>query len=282
MNLNMPELPEVEAVRRLISRTLVGQPLSEVFVAEDSLVFPRQSPAELAGVLRGATLNSVGRKGKYFWLDFGSVSLLGHLGMSGWVRALGVGEKRLISHGKAPMEDESGEPKFLKMSLIGGGGRVVFTDGRRLARYWLTPDGATDPSVAKLGPDMLDSPYSAASLGSVLGSRSAPIKSLLLDQALFAGVGNWVADEVLYHAEIAPIRPAKELSAREVAALADALVEVLRVAVEAEADDSKYPTDWLFHVRWGGRHGSETLGGQVIERTTIGGRTAAWVPARQS
>jgi len=281
MNLNMPELPEVEAVRRLISRTLVGAPLTDVFVAEDSLVFPRQRAAELVEVLAGACLRSVGRKGKYFWLDFGSVSLLGHLGMSGWVRSLGTGEKRLISHGKAPLDNEAGEPKFLKMSLTAGDSRVVFTDGRRLARYWLTPDGAVDPAVAKLGPDMLDSPYSAESLGVVLATRSAPIKSLLLDQALFAGVGNWVADEVLYHAGIAPARPAKEISKHEVAALADSLREVVRLAVEAEADDSKYPSEWLFHVRWGGRHGAETHLGHAIERTTVGGRTAAWVPAKQ-
>ncbi|MES1227885.1 MAG: hypothetical protein ABUL72_04385, partial [Armatimonadota bacterium] len=106
-------------------------------------------------------------------------------------------------------------------------------------------------------------------------------KGALLDQSLFAGVGNWVADEVLYHAHINPARLCNTLAEAEIKALLKQLKVVLDVAVDAEADDNKYPATWLFSHRWGGKRGSQEINGHKIVRDTVAGRTTAWVPEVQ-
>jgi formamidopyrimidine-DNA glycosylase len=105
------------------------------------------------------------------------------------------------------------------------------------------------------------------------------LKAVLLDQSLFAGVGNWIADEALYQAGIAPHRPAASLSAAEVARLRARLHAVVRHAVKVGADSERFPRTWLFHRRWDVRQPPGAP--EVIRRETIAGRTAAWVPARQ-
>jgi formamidopyrimidine-DNA glycosylase len=154
------------------------------------------------------------------------------------------------------------------------------TDGRRLARLWLGTD--SDSALPKLGPDMWLNPWPVDELAKRLKGRSAPIKALLLDQMLFCGVGNWIADEVLYQAGIAPQRPAGELSSDELNRLLASLSEVLQLAVEVGANAEKYPSSWLFHYRWGGAKGHDTVDGNAIVRETVGGRTTAWAPSRQS
>ncbi|MCG9896295.1 MAG: hypothetical protein MH204_12550 [Fimbriimonadaceae bacterium] len=277
----MPELPEVEAVRRVLERTLGGRRVAEVEAVLDDIVYLPPGPAAVAEALSGARIEAVGRKGKTFWLQTDREPVVyGHLGMSGWIRSLQAEtEKRLVSHGRAALDDPEGRPRFLKLLVAAeGGGRIAFTDGRRLARIWIGGPPEAEPSLQKLGRDCWTDPWPAAELAEVLKNRKGPIKSLLLNQSLFAGVGNWVADEVLYHAGISPHRTGGSLSAGESRALADALKAVLDLAVEAEADDAKYPEDWLFHVRWGGSRGPQR---DDLRRDTIGGRTTAWVPSRQ-
>jgi formamidopyrimidine-DNA glycosylase len=114
-----------------------------------------------------------------------------------------------------------------------------------------------------------------------LGSRSAPIKAVLLDQSFAAGVGNWIADEVLFQARIDPRRQARSLSAGEVARLRSAIRHVVSTAVRRGSDSDRYPRTWLFHYRWGKDANATTARGQTIRHDTIGGRTTAWVPAVQ-
>ena len=118
-------------------------------------------------------------------------------------------------------------------------------------------------------------------LAKEIGRRHAPIKAVLLDQSLFAGVGNWIADEVLFQAGIRPHRLARELSKAEVAAIRRVLHAIVARAVKADADSSKFPKGWLFHRRWDHRGEQALADGSAIVRETIGGRTAAWVPKRQ-
>jgi formamidopyrimidine-DNA glycosylase len=277
----MPELPEVEAVRRTYERALVEALLVEVVATDDSIVFVG-GPEPVAERLRGARLKGMGRRGKTFWFDLGERGFVGgHLGMSGWAREIGVGEKRLHGHGNAPLDDENG-PRFLKLGLTGDNGRTVaLTDGRRLGRIWLSDGPGRDAKIDQLGPDAwLETP----SVESVLGwfaRKKAPIKAALLDQSLFAGVGNWVADEVCYHARLNPARICQSLTEVEVVALIKALRDVLDLAVEVEADDSRYPAGWLFAHRWGGKRGSQEIDGHAIVRDTVAGRTTAWVPELQ-
>ncbi len=117
--------------------------------------------------------------------------------------------------------------------------------------------------------------------GRLLSKRKAPVKAVLLDQGFAAGVGNWIADEVLFQAYIAPGRRACDLSASEVARVRTRLRAIVRKAVEVDADKKRFPKRWLFHRRWGKNADAVTSDGEQIVHETIGGRTTAWVPSRQ-
>ena len=156
------------------------------------------------------------------------------------------------------------------------------TNARRLGRILFRTDPLHEPPLNKLGFDpLLDLP-SPNMFSTMLRSRAAVIKSLLLDQRFAAGVGNWIADEVLYQAGIAPQRRANALSDAEAKRLCQRLKSVVQLAVDANANDANYPSHWLFHRRWGKRQDMTTARGEVIEHVSIGGRTTAWVPAAQS
>ncbi len=280
----MPELPEVETVRRLMQRVLVGQRIARVEVAADPLVFCGLAPGAIEAALAGRTVREVGRRGKFFWLvlDGDGPVVFGHLGMSGWIRELGAEGTRLHSHGDAAFDDATGRPRFLRLAVhTAAGPAVAFTDGRRLGRIWLGEDSARDRRLLRLGPDAFEALPSLDALCETLRGRRPAIKAVLLDQSVLSGIGNWIADEVLYQSRIAPARPAASLSRAEIAALRRAIASVLRHAVRVSADHERFPSSWLFPHRWGGRHGSTHVGGRPIERITVGGRTTAWVPSRQ-
>lgn len=279
----MPELPEVESVRRLMERVLGGRRIVRAEVAPDEIVLSGTPAAAVQEALAGQTVTGVGRKGKFWWIELDRRPwVFGHLGMSGWIRELGGKETRLKEHGSAPLLDEAGNPRFLKLLLEAeDGGRIAFTDGRRLGRLWLGEDPVSDKRVAQLGPDAyLDLP-NVAGFAKALEKRKAPIKAVLLDQSVYSGIGNWIADEVLYAAKIAPARIAHSLKPKDFEALHTAIRRILSHAVEVEADYTKFPEDWMFHVRWGGGKGVQTIGGRTIVRETVGGRTTAWVPGYQ-
>ena len=279
----MPELPEVESVRRIMSRVLKGHKIAHAEVVADDIMQYGVNPASIQAALEGRTVTEVGRHGKYWWLEFDEKPwLYGHLGMSGWIRELGAPTLRLKEHGNAPLDDENGRPRFLKLLLeTDKGGRIAFTDARRLGRMWLVDDPKKDPRLKKLGPDCYTSLPSAKDLHARLVKRKGPVKALLLDQGLFAGVGNWIADETLYHARLSPKKPASELTEKETAKLHDSLKKILELAVDVNADYKQFPDDWLFHHRWGGGRGAEFIGGKKIVREEVGGRTTAWVPEIQ-
>jgi len=263
----MPELPEVERVRRAVERELAGRTITRVAVAEDRIVYAGVSPRTFAKRLRDRRIMGAGRRGKYLWLvlDRKPWPCL-HFGMTG----------RLFLY-----RDARERPRFHKLDLLVEGGiRATFSDARRLGRLRLIRDPDIDPPLSALGPDVLDDLPSAVQLGPRLARRRAPIKAVLLDQALFAGVGNWMADEVLYQSAISPRRLACELGSPEILRLRRALAHVVRVACGTDAIEDRYPAGWLFHVRWDRRRG-RTRRGERIVRETIGGRTAAWVPERQ-
>ncbi len=279
----MPELPEVETVCRVMRRALLGKRLVGVEIADDGIVYKADGPEAVQEALANRTVTGIGRHGKYWWIELDQRPwVFGHLGMTGWIRQLGAPTARLLEHGNAPLDDSDGRPRFLKFLLTAEDGeRVSLTDGRRLARVWLSESPEAVPAIAKLGPDWFTSPPAAADLAERLARKKAPIKAILLDQAHFAGVGNWIADEALYQARIAPARLGMDLSSAEVKVLRKALIEIISVAVEAGAESSLFPPDWMFHHRWGGDKGEEKIGRYKILREEIGGRTTAWVPALQ-
>jgi len=280
----MPELPEVETVCRVMRHALQGKRISHVEVVRDSIVFSGLAPSAIEKALLRRTVRAVGRRGKTFWLslDGDGPTVYGHLGMSGWIREVGRDGTRLHGHGDAPFEDAEGRPRFLKLAVQSrAGGGIAFTDPRRLGRIWLGPSPEDEPRVQRLGRDAFDDLPSERELGAAFARRRIPIKALLLDQGALAGIGNWVADEVLYQSKIAPKRVAATLTATEVSALRRAIRSVLARAVKVGADHQRFPKSWLFEHRWGGTRGADRINGQPIIREEVGGRTTAWVPARQ-
>jgi formamidopyrimidine-DNA glycosylase len=280
----MPELPEVETVCRVMRHALVGKRITRVDVVPDPIVFSRVAPATIEAALLRRTVSSVGRRGKFFWLTLTGAgpTVFGHLGMSGWVRAVGIQGTRLHGHGDAPFDDEQGRPRFLKLGVYTrGGSGIVLTDPRRLGRVWLSASPETDPRVQRLGRDAFDDLPSVTELLAMFGRRRIPIKAVLLDQSALAGIGNWIADEVLYQSRIAPKRSAASLTKKEVATLRRVIRSVLTRAVKVGADHRHFPESWLFEHRWGGKRGADRIAGQAIVREEVGGRTTAWVPARQ-
>lgn len=279
----MPELPEVESVRRIMSRVLKGHRIVRAEVVPDDIMQYGIDPAVIQAALEGHTVKEVGRHGKYWWLELDQKPwLYGHLGMSGWIRELGAPTMRLKEHGNAPLDDANGRPRFLKLLLeTEKGGKIAFTDARRLGRMWLVEDPAKDSRLKKLGRDSYNDLPTTKELHTIFQRRKVPLKALLLDQGVFAGVGNWIADEVLYHARLSPKRLASSLSEKEAGQLHTALRKILDHAVEVNADYQKFPEDWMFHHRWGGARGAEFIGGKQIVREQVGGRTTAWIPEIQ-
>ena len=264
----MPELPEVEACRRRASRALVGRKIQTAEVADDPLVVRGTSPARLSAALRGRTVRAVRRRGKHLWIELDRrpwPSL--HFGMTGWLEFYRRPEER---------------PRFWKLELsMDDGRRMAFRDARRFGRLRLQQDPENEPPIALLGFDALDDLPSARDLRAHLARRRAPLKAVLLDQSLFAGVGNWIADEVLYQAKLSPRRLASSLTPAEVSRLRSRLRAVVRHAVKVGADSERFPSGWLFHRRWGRVAGATTHRAEAIVHETIGGRTTAWVPTRQ-
>jgi formamidopyrimidine-DNA glycosylase len=286
----MPELPEVEAVRRVLEKALKGRRLVEVRPRlDDRIMYDRATPAEVRDALTGAKVTGAGRRGKYLWLELDRRPWpVIHFGMTGKVEVI---SSRLKSFGSIwegasiPAADTATDalPKFCKLLLVADdGARAAFLDARRFGRIRLAEDPLKEPPISELGPDPIVGDFpSAKELAKTLAKRKAPIKAVLLDQGLFAGVGNWIADEVLFQARLSPNRLASKLSAAEVARLRTKLLEILRKAISVHADYERYPRTWLFHYRWGRKAGALAHGQRKIRHDDIGGRTTAWVPELQ-
>ncbi len=277
----MPELPEVERGRRLAASVAEKRIIVQVHCAEDPIVFEGVAPATVQRLLTHKKVIVVHRRGKQLWFELDQPPHpLFHFGMTGAFHTPAAESLRLKSGPKEP----GGEwpPRFAKIHLcFDDGGELIMTNARRLGRILLRQAPLHEPPLNKLGFDpLLDLP-SPETFSTMLRSRTAVVKSLLLDQCFAAGVGNWIADEVLYQAGIAPQRRARALSDAEAKRLRGKLQSVIRAAVDANADDARYPTHWLFHRRWGKRKDATTARGDAIEYMTIGGRTTAWVPAVQ-
>jgi len=264
----VPELPEVEAARAMLERALRGRRIAAVATVDDPIVYAGVAPRRLAAALRGRRVERAGRKGKHLWLELDRRPWpVFHFGMTG--------RFRLYAH-------ERDRPRFWKLELaVSGGKRVAFADARRFGRIRLQSDPEAEAPISALGYDVLAGLPPAAELARTLARRKAPIKAVLLDQAVFAGVGNWVADEVLFQARISPHRPAASLRPAEVRALRARLVAIVARAVAVGAESDRFPRGWLFHRRWGRDAEARTSRAERIRHETIGGRTAAWVPSRQ-
>jgi formamidopyrimidine-DNA glycosylase len=277
----VPELPEVEAARRLAARVAVGRRIVDVWCAADPIVFERGSAARVRAALRGRRVRAARRHGKHLWLELDRRPwLLMHFGMTGGLHVPARPPLRLRStRGWTP---PGWPPRFAKLLLrFDDGGALALADARRLGRIRLRHDPRREPPLAGLGFDALRELPSPARFHALLRARGAPLKAVLLDQTFAAGVGNWIADEVLYQACLAPRRRASTLTTAESARLRRRLRAVLTTAVRTGADGDRFPRAWLFHHRWDRDPLARTARGARIRWETIAGRTAAWCPAVQ-
>jgi formamidopyrimidine-DNA glycosylase len=268
----MPELPEVETARKRIDQASVGKKIVSVSASPDDLVFDEAKSTKFKKTLEGSKVIGTDRRGKYFWLKLNRKPWpVFHFGMSGHSDIFPRGEKYK-------------KPKSLKLELIlDDGTAIVFRDPRRFGRIRLSEDPLTVGAISRLGFDPLFNFPSAKVLFGLLQKRNAPIKAVLLDQSVFAGIGNWIADEVLYQSKLSPHRLANSLTQKEVTTLTKKILEIVKFAVKVKADHQKFPVNWLFHDRWSKGRGKtpHTKSGEKIIHETIGGRTAAWVPCLQ-
>jgi formamidopyrimidine-DNA glycosylase len=275
----MPELPEVESTRRHVAGGIVGRTVAEAIVSRPRTVRHNLSPFDVGERLRGRTVEAVDRHGKFLIAPVsGDFTMVIHLGMSGRLRLTATGEP-LDAHTNFVARFTDGiELRFVDPRTFGF--VAVYTDEELAAS-----------SLSHLGPDALDALPSAVRLRERLAGRSAPIKALLLDQRLIAGLGNIYADEVLFRAAVRPTRPAGALSPPEVAALRRAIRPVLLAGIAAggtSLDDLAYllpdgrAGDYLARLRVYGREGKPCLRCQTaIERVIVAQRSSHFCPRCQ-
>lgn len=274
----MPELPEVEATRRHLAPIVEGRRIRGAVVRRERMVRRQERPGDFADRMRGRRIRSLTRRGKFLLgaLD-GDITWVSHLGMSGRFSVATTGDPE-VAHTNVVV-------------CLEGGTEVRLVDPRTFGFVAaLTPD-EMDRVLGRIGPDALDALPSRRGLVAVLSGRSAPIKALLLDQGIVAGLGNIYADEVLHRAGIAPERPAGSLTAAEIGSLRDAIGPVLRAGLRhggTSLDDLAYllpdgrAGDYLRLLAVYGREG-EPCGrcGRPIARIVVRARSSHWCPGCQ-
>ncbi|MEB8387840.1 bifunctional DNA-formamidopyrimidine glycosylase/DNA-(apurinic or apyrimidinic site) lyase [Rhodobacteraceae bacterium KMM 6894] len=224
----MPELPEVETVRRGLSPVMEGGVIARADVNRPDLRWP--FPPDMAGRLTGKTVLGLRRRSKYILADLDSgETLLIHLGMSGRMLVSGDPLGKFVHDHPAP---EKHDHVVLHMQ---SGARITFNDPRRFGAMDLLTTAVAEehPLLAKIGPEPLGNTFDETYLTARLAGRNTPIKSALLDQRIVAGLGNIYVCEALYRAGISPLRKAGKISARRAGTLVPIIREVLRDAIEA-------------------------------------------------
>jgi formamidopyrimidine-DNA glycosylase len=224
----MPELPEVETVRRGLVPVLEGARIARASVNRADLRWP--FPPDMAARLTGRRVRRLGRRSKYLLAELDSdETLLVHLGMSGRILVSGDALGHFVHDHPAPQRHDH---VVLDMAE---GARITFNDPRRFGAMDLMPtdDADTHPLLARLGPEPLGNGFGDGYLVAALRGRRAPVKAALLDQRIVAGLGNIYVCEALFRAGISPKRRAGRISARRVAALARAVRAVLDDALAA-------------------------------------------------
>jgi len=216
----VPELPEVEVVRRGLAEHLGGATFEDVTVLHPRA--NRGQDAPLADLLVGARIEEVRRRGKYLWLDLGDDALYVHLGMSGQML---VGDPGVCT-----------SPHMrIHASLTDAAGRareLAFVDQRTFGRWLYTPQvGGVPVPVAHVALDPLEEDFDRVAVARLIRRKRSPIKSVLLNQEIVSGIGNIYADEALWQAGIAPTRRASSLLQREAVALLEAAEDVMRRAL---------------------------------------------------
>jgi formamidopyrimidine-DNA glycosylase len=265
----VPELPEVESARAVLARSALDHEITAVDDS-DRFVCRPHAPGEIASALVGTSLSAAHRRGKSLWCDTSTGPTLGiHLGMSGKIVIAGSDGAEVDGGDHWEFGRSPGDYRWSRFAVdFADGTQLRLLDPRRLARVRL------DPPLDDLGPDAAT--VTAAQFAMLLGHGRVAVKARLLDQHALAGVGNLLADEILWRAGIAPTRPVERITADERAALHRDLVATI---AEALRDGGVHTLPLIPHRRPGGRCPRD---GAELRRSTVGGRTSWWCPAHQT
>jgi len=219
----MPELPEVETIRRDLDKEISGRKIKEVEVHGLRSIRRHGSKKKFAAALEGRKITNVGRKGKYLMakLDDGNVLVM-HLGMSGQLLRAKTAREKMPKHTHVVI-------------VFTQGGQLRYVDPRTFGELFVTAPEDVDsevPELAHLGIDPLEDALSWALFGQMLAARKAKLKPLLMDQKFVAGIGNIYSDEILWTAGLLHDRQSDSLTSQEVRRLYRAMVETLQDAVK--------------------------------------------------
>lgn len=288
----MPELPEVETLRRDLQREVTGRRIDAVSVTGARTVRRPPGAAQLCSGLAGRQVTRVVRRGKYLlWLlapavahcgtgGEGAEVLVVHLGMSG--------QLLLVQDGDDPAPPHT----HLRMDFVGGG-EVRFVDPRTFGQCWLSRECGSGevPELAHLGFEPLDDPEGAERLAKGLGATRRRLKELLMDQSFVAGIGNIYSDEILHAAQLRWDRPGASLGPGEVARLYGAMVATLGLAIEMRGSslaDAQYRDLSGVAGSFQSRHRVYARAGQAcascggtITRVRFAGRSTFFCPCCQ-
>jgi formamidopyrimidine-DNA glycosylase len=220
----MPELPEVETIRRQLAPFLEGRRLERMEILDPRWCEPAE-PVALEDAVRGRLIEAVRRRGKYLVLALeDDVYVVMHLRMTGNLLIAG------------PEEDVEGMAHLRVLFELDSGDRLLFKDVRRFGTgvVLLGPDALQEYFDARLGVEPLSPDFTADALRQAAKGRKAPVKAFLLSQERIAGVGNIYADEALFRAKIHPLRPVGTLKRPQISALRDAVVQTLEAGIDAK------------------------------------------------
>lgn len=287
----MPELPEVETIRRGLERHLPGKRIHRVEVREPKLVV-RPHWESFVIELAGQTFRQLRRTGKMLILELDSVTLLVHLGMTGQLTFRDPSrpddERFRIQPITGLQEARQHAPDqhtHLLLHLVGGTS-LCYRDIRKFGKWRLysREEASSCPELAALGPDPLTSAYNLDGFAESLRRTTRHVKAVLLDQAVVAGLGNIYVDEALHRCGLRPTRRANKLNGREVFRLFETIPQVLREALEHRGttfsdyrDAEGQRGDNASRLQVYGRHGEPCPGcGDPLRRSTVAGRTSSW------
>ena len=286
----MPELPEVETIRRQLEPELEGRTIVGVSILDDRWTRPEPTgPVEIG--LTGRTVEEVGRRGKYLLLRLDdAATLVMHLRMTGNLLLAERGEEARKFGGERLYETSS-EPRHLRAEIELDDGRLLhFTDPRRFGHASLLGPGELDPYLdSRIGVEPLEGEMTAELIGRIAEGRKAPLKSFLLDQKGIAGIGNIYADEALHRAELHPLSPAGSMRPVHWEALREGIVEALEEGLrnggasiddyrDSRGEQGSMQEEFLVHTRAGEEC---PRCGERINRIVVSGRSTYFCPACQ-
>jgi formamidopyrimidine-DNA glycosylase len=275
----MPELPEVETVRRDLESRIIGRTITACSVSENA---PRLvqlvTREEFCWQLTGRRVAGLRRRGKYLIIDLDDERA--------WVLHRGMSGNVLYRDAGAPPD-----PWVRATFVLDSGHELRWADLRKFGKMWIVEDATM--VVETLGPEPLEAEFTPEVLRQRAGKRNAPIKSVLLDQTVVAGIGNLYSDEALHFAKIHPLRPASRLKRDDWARLHAGIVDALHMGINARG--SSLGTTLRDHVnvdgdpgtnqdtvRAYGRDGEPCFNcGTLMRRIIVGGRSSVFCPKCQ-